>query len=57
MTFRLIDDVLSVDNPLFTKYVKKSDEEGGIYPKELELNDTATDAKKVQFLGMEIERC
>jgi hypothetical protein len=40
MSFRLIDDTLSIDNPLWVKAVSLSLDDGGIYPSELTLNDT-----------------
>lgn len=55
MTFRLIDDVLSVDNPHFAFAIAKSSEDGGIYPSALSLNDTTISCKEVRFLGMSIE--
>ena len=60
MTFRLIDDVLSVDNPLLDDYINypalNGDQKnvGGIYPSVLTLNDTSLE-DRVQFLGMEIK--
>jgi hypothetical protein len=40
MSFRLIDDTLSIDNPHWVKAVSLSANDGGIYPSELTLNDT-----------------
>jgi hypothetical protein len=54
MTFRLIDDVLSVDNIHWVKYRSLSAEEGGIYPRALTLNDTNVSVREVHFLGMSI---
>jgi hypothetical protein len=54
MTFRLIDDVLSVDNPYFSEAITKSYESGGMYPAALKLNDTTISATEVNFLGMSI---
>jgi hypothetical protein len=54
MTFRLIDDVLSVDNAEFIKYATMSHEEGGIYPAALLLNNTSLDSSTVVFLGMKL---
>lgn len=54
MTFRLIDDVLSIDNPHLLSAVSKSVENGGIYPAELKLNQTSTSLDAVEFLGMTI---
>jgi hypothetical protein len=56
-TFRFIDDVLSIDNPFWEKYVGKPFEEGGIYPKALTLNNTSLSNKEVTFLGMHIFEC
>ena len=65
MTFRLIDDVLSVDNPAIKSFVSKpgpsdggihSNEVGGIYPVELTLNETSVSDRKVYFVGMTISR-
>ena len=59
MTFRLIDDVLSVDNPSVHLYIdlphKEGSEVGGIYPAELTLNNTSVSENLVQFLGMELK--
>jgi hypothetical protein len=67
MTFRLIDDTLSIDNPLWIEYAfSKNENEGGIYPSELQLNDTTPATASpvsnncsvrngpVHFLGMNI---
>lgn len=55
MSFRYIDDTLSVDNPLWLAAVSQSSDEGGIYPSELQLNDTTpADGDAVHFLGMDI---
>ena len=59
MSFRLIDDLLSVDNSLLRDYIDLpapktlDDGVGGIYPEELTLNDTSLE-DCVQFLGMEL---
>ena len=59
MTFRLIDDVLSVDNPSVHSYIdlphKEGSGVGGIYPAELALNNTSVSKDLVQFLGMELK--
>ena len=55
MTFRLIDDVLSVDNPLMAEALSKSYEEGGIYPSALMLNQTSDNNSSVEFIGLQIE--
>jgi hypothetical protein len=60
MSFRLIDDVLSIDNPSMGEHVIRSAEEqtdvdvGGIYPQALTLNDTSVSSEEVNFLGMRI---
>jgi hypothetical protein len=55
LTFRYIDDTLSIDNPFWQHYVSKPAEEGGIYPTALVLNDTSISQKEVHFLGMSIK--
>jgi hypothetical protein len=55
MTFRLIDDVLSVDNVAMTDAVKSHSEAGGMYPPELTLNTTSVSPSEVEFLGMRIQ--
>ena len=61
-TFRLIDDVLSLDNKCVEDYVIVNAPEdldgstvGGIYPEALKLNSTSASSKKVHFLGMTIK--
>ena len=62
MTFRLIDDVFSVGNPVIHQYVhqparRENDGKtgiGGLYPHELQLNDTNVSDTEVHFLGMTI---
>ena len=62
MTFRLIDDVLSVGNPVVRDYItqparRENDGKegiGGLYPHELQLNETTVSDTEVQFLGMVI---
>jgi hypothetical protein len=62
MTFRLIDDTLSIDNPHWRVYIAKeysaipvNGDVGGIYPKALILNDTTVKRdKEVTFLGIRI---
>ena len=55
LTFRLIDDVLSLDNALF-KAAVMGDGQGGdvIYPPALKLNETTVGDGVVHFLGMDI---
>jgi hypothetical protein len=55
MTFRLIDDVLSVDNPLIQSAVAKPSEEGGMYPAALKLNKTSESNVRADFVGVHIE--
>jgi hypothetical protein len=52
MTFRFIDDTLSVDNPQWDAATSKPYETGGLYPSALVLNDTTITPQKVNFLGM-----
>jgi hypothetical protein len=57
MTFRLIDDLLSVDNPRFEEFASvpyDPDGTGGIYPSALTLNKTSISDTKVNFVGMTI---
>jgi hypothetical protein len=54
-TFRLIDDVLALDNPLLHKALSRPYEEGGMYPASLKLNKTSNDTSRVEFIGMTIE--
>jgi hypothetical protein len=55
MTFRYIDDVLSVDNPHWTRYSSIPWEEGGIYPRALVLNvTTLDDGDRVHYVGTTI---
>jgi hypothetical protein len=57
MSFRLIDDVLSIDNLRMARAVGRPAEEGGLYPRALTLNNTSVSASEVQFLGMRITDC
>ena len=54
MSFRLIDDLLSVDNPYLRESIGKTAENGGMYPCALRLNETSVSAEEVNFLGMNI---
>ena len=54
-TFRLIDDVLALDNPLLHKALSRPYEEGGMYPASLTLNQTSIDPSRVEFIGMTVE--
>ena len=60
-SFRLIDDVLSIDNLSFKRFASTNAPEdltgrliGGIYPSALTLNETAISNRKVHFIGMEL---
>ena len=53
MTFRLIDDVLSIDNDAWHTTTAAHSNEDGIYPQALSLNDT-TLHNGAHFLGMTI---
>lgn len=56
MTFRLIDDVLSVDNPHMAEAVRSSEiTQGVMYPPALTLNTTSKTTTAVEFLGMNIK--
>ena len=62
-TFRLIDDVLSLDHPEFKGYVDSvapddltGEEVGGIYPQQLRIVCTKISSpKNAQFLGMDVK--
>ena len=54
-SFRYIDDVLSVDNPLWLQWSSLAYEDGGIYPSALQLNDTTLDnGHRVHYVGTTI---
>ena len=55
MTFRLIDDVLSVDNSLMAEAVSKPYEQGGMYPGSLKLKQTSKTNSHCDFIGISIE--
>ena len=55
MTFRLIDDVLSLDNPLIADAVSRPYEQGGMYPASLELNRTSKTISRCDFIGINLE--
>ena len=55
MTFRLIDDVLSADNPLMASALRMSAEKGGMYPAALTLNKTSTSSEEADFIGVSIK--
>ena len=54
LTFRLIDDVLSLDNPQSDAF-RTPKEQGGIYPAFLSCNETSTNTEHVNFCGIRIE--
>jgi hypothetical protein len=54
MSFRLIDDLLAVDNPYLRDAIASPAEEGGLYPRALRLNETSISDEEVRFLGMTI---
>ena len=49
LSFRYIDDVLSLNNPRFGDYVHR------IYPKELEIKDTTDTVKSASYLDLHLE--
>ena len=53
LTFRLIDDLLSVDNDNFDAFTTCL-EEGGVYPKALSCGKTNVSNDNVQFCGLDI---
>jgi hypothetical protein len=56
LTFRFIDDTLSVDNvPEWEEACRVPAEDGGLYPAALTLNDTSNAPDLAQFVGMEIK--
>jgi hypothetical protein len=55
MSFRFIDDTLSVDNAYWMESIRRPHEEGGIYPRALIMNDTTVSDTLVNFVGMSIE--
>jgi hypothetical protein len=56
MSFRLIDDTLSIDNSVeWTKATEVPFEEGGMYPRALTLNNTSISNTVVNFLGVRLE--
>ena len=48
-TFRYLDDIFTIDNPEFDKYIPD------IYPAELQLNKTSTSDKETSFLDLDIK--
>jgi hypothetical protein len=55
MTFRLIDDVMAIDNPLWAAAVSKPFEAGGMYPEALQLNDTTVSDSLAEFIGINVQ--
>jgi hypothetical protein len=55
-TFRLIDDVLSVGNPQLHSALSVPAEEGGLYPRALELKQTSESNTEVEFIGIRIKQ-
>ena len=55
LTFRYIDDVLSIDNQYWLHAVEHSADNGGLYPVELKLSDTSVADDEAHFLGMHIK--
>ena len=53
-TFRLIDDVLTLDNPNLPPALNKPYEEGDMYPEALKLEQTSSSNNVVNFLGIHI---
>lgn len=54
LTFRFIDDVLSLDNAHWPAAIEQSSANGGLYPAELELSDTSISEHEAHFLGLHI---
>jgi hypothetical protein len=55
LSFRLIDDTLSIDNPHWIESVAHNSTDGGIYHSALTINNTTPDhGESVQFIGMSI---
>lgn len=54
-TFRLIDDVLSLDNPHLNQAIEEPYELGGLYPRALTLEKTSKNNHTVEFVGMNIK--
>jgi hypothetical protein len=55
LTFRFIDDVLSLDNTHWAEAVENDAANGGLYPGELALSDTSLSNEDAHFLGMHIK--
>lgn len=56
MSFRYIDDTLSVDNPLWAAAVSEPAENDGLYPRALTLNQTNSGHPELaEFLGVSIQ--
>ena len=54
LTFRYIDDTLSIDNPFWERFAGKCSEEGGLYPRALVLNKTHRSINDTTFIGIHI---
>jgi hypothetical protein len=54
LTFRYIDDVLSLDNPGWHAAVSRSSDQGGIYPSALVLSKTSVTADDANFIGVRV---
>lgn len=55
LTFRFIDDLLSLDNPNWDEAITRTADNGGLYPDELALSDTSISDEEANFLGMHIK--
>ena len=53
-SFRLIDDLLSVGNPELDSALNTPFEEGGLYPRALQLSKTSVSNKEAEFIGIHI---
>ena len=53
LSFRKIDDLLSVDNP-YASYISRDLADGGLYPTVLDLKNTTKSLNHVNFCGMNI---
>lgn len=54
LSFRYIDDVMSLDNDHWMEAIARPEEEGGMYPRALILGQTNTHNMEAEFLGMNI---
>lgn len=53
-SFRLIDDLLSAGNPELESALSAPYEEGGLYPRALQLEKTSTSNLEAEFIGINI---